>query len=80
MQGICHLGDANLIPLPKGNEVEKGLNAVLGAATRVKRSEYTIIPWLIDVLGGLNSKKLENKNILYTTKKHLTNFLPESLN
>ena len=64
---------------PDSNYVEKGLTAVLQAAKRLQRSNFTIVPWLIDVLGGLNPKRLENKNILYTTKNHLIEFLPESL-
>ena len=60
--------------------LKKGLDSILSSAKLVEDSEFTIIPWLIDVLGALKPEELEGKNILYTTKKHLTDFLPESLN
>jgi hypothetical protein len=60
--------------------VEKGLKEILDAVKRVKSSEFSIVPWLVDVLGGLKLEKLENKNILYTTKKHLTHLLPKQFN
>ena len=63
----------------RADYVEKGLNAIIREAKRVKKSKYTIVPWLIDVLGGLKLEKLENIDILYTTKKHLAELLPERL-
>ena len=39
-----------------------GLKDVLKAAKSLKRLKYNIVPWLVDILGGLNPKKLENKN------------------
>ena len=63
----------------RADYVEKGLTTVLQVVKRLQRSKFTIVPWLIDVLGGLNPKKIENNNILYTTKTHLVKFLPERL-
>jgi hypothetical protein len=60
--------------------LKDGLDALLLVAKKVKNSQYAIVPWLIDVLGGFQPKELENKNLLYTTKKHLAHLLPNRLN